>query len=118
LRWVDPYPLFTLATRHRLERAFLQPLVPEHVSVAIPPQRLDAVPPLVDEQEQAAVGGIATERAPNEPRTSPERAPNEPRTSPERAPNEPRTSPERAPNEPRMIPESPSKLFRMSVAPE
>jgi hypothetical protein len=68
LRWVDPNPLFTGTRRYRLERAFLEPLVPEHVPVAIPPQRFDSVTPLVDEQEQAAVSGIATERAPDDPR--------------------------------------------------
>gem|GEM_PF-6857802 len=35
-------------------------LVPEHEAVAIPPERLDPVPPLVDEQEQTTVGRVNT----------------------------------------------------------
>jgi len=53
----------------------LQPLVPEHESVAVPPQRLDPVPSLVHEQEETAIGGITAEVAADDSRQAIEALP-------------------------------------------
>ena len=49
-----------------LKGALLQPLVPEHEAVMVPPQGLDPIPPLVHEQEQAAFGRFVAENATDE----------------------------------------------------